>query len=92
MAKFIRIALWNANGLLQHKDEVQIFLEHNSIDILLVSETHFTDKSYFNIPQYKTYYTNHPDNTAHAGTGILIKTISAITNSQNSKKNSYKAQ
>jgi hypothetical protein len=40
---------------------------------MLISETHFTDRSYFRIPQYTTYYTNHPDNTAHAGTAILIK-------------------
>jgi hypothetical protein len=73
MAKFLKIALWNANGLLQHKDEIKIFLDHNAIDILLVSETHFTDRSYFRIPHYNAYFTNHPDNTAHAGSGILIK-------------------
>jgi exonuclease III len=42
MAKFLRIAQWNANGLAQHKGEVQLFLQQNKIDILLVSETHFT--------------------------------------------------
>ncbi|PNF38784.1 RNA-directed DNA polymerase from mobile element jockey [Cryptotermes secundus] len=73
MAKFLKIALWNANGLLQHKDEIKIFLDHNAIDILLVSETHFTDRTYLRIPHYNAYFTNHPDNTAHAGTGILIK-------------------
>ena len=40
---------------------------------MLISETHFTDRSYFNIPKYLTYSTNHPDNTAHGGTAILIK-------------------
>lgn len=40
---------------------------------MLVCETHFRDKSYFNIPQYTTYYTNHPDKTSHAGTAIIIK-------------------
>jgi exonuclease III len=44
MAKFLRIALWNANVLAQHKDEIQLFLQHNKIDILLISETHFTTK------------------------------------------------
>jgi exonuclease III len=72
MAKFLRIAHWNANGLAQHKDEVQLFLQHK-IDILLVSETHFTTKSHFRILQYNSYYTNHPDDTAHAGTAILVK-------------------
>jgi exonuclease III len=40
---------------------------------MLISETHFTDRSYFNMPKYLTYSTNHPDTTAHGGTAILIK-------------------
>lgn len=73
MSKFLRIALWNSNGMCQRKDEIQIFLQENLIDVLLVSETHFTSKSYFKIPYYNLYYTLHPDGTAHAGTAILIK-------------------
>jgi hypothetical protein len=49
-----------------------IFLKQNQIDILLVSETHFTTKTYFTIPEYKLCYTNHPDGTALGGTAILI--------------------
>jgi exonuclease III len=45
----------------------------NLTDILLVSETHFTDRSYLKIPHYNAYFTNHPDNTTHAGSGIIIK-------------------
>jgi exonuclease III len=73
MAKFIKIALWNANGLVQHKDEIKTFLDHNAIDILLVSETHFTDRTYFKIPCYNAYFTNNQDNTANDGSGILTK-------------------
>lgn len=73
MGKFLRVALWNANGLEQHKEEVKIFLINNHIDILLISETHFTQKTHFKIPNYNTYNTNHPDGTAHGGTAILIK-------------------
>jgi exonuclease III len=73
MAKFLKIALWNANGPLQHKDEIKIFLDHNAIDTLLVSETHFNDRTFFRIPYYNAYFTNHPDDTTHAGSGILIK-------------------
>jgi exonuclease III len=51
---------WNANGLAQHKGEFQLFLQQNKIDILLVSETHSTIKTHFQIPQYNTYYTNQP--------------------------------
>jgi hypothetical protein len=75
--KFFRIALRNANGLAQHKDEIQLFLQDNMIDILFISLTHFTTKSYFKIPQYNTYYTNHPDGNAHTGAAVIMtQTIS----------------
>jgi exonuclease III len=73
MAKFLRIALWNANGLIKCKEELTIFLQDQLIDIMLISETHFTDKSHLKIPGHKFYHTNYPDNTAHAGIAIIIK-------------------
>jgi exonuclease III len=73
MAKFLRIALWNANGIIKHKEELQVFLQNQLIDIMLISETHLTEKSYLKIPGYKLYHTIYPDNTAHAGPAILIK-------------------
>jgi exonuclease III len=48
-------------------------LKKNGIDILLISETHFTDKSYINIPNDKTYQINHPDGKAHGGSATIIK-------------------
>jgi exonuclease III len=73
MNKFLRIALWNAKGLLQHKDEVTLFLKEQHRDILLITETHFTAESYFKIPNFRVYSTTHPDGTSHGGTVILIK-------------------
>ena len=52
---------------------MKLFLKQNFIDILLISETHFTTKNYFSIPRYKLYNTNHPDGTVHRGTAILKK-------------------
>jgi exonuclease III len=69
----LRIAQWNANGLQQHKEEVKLFLKQNLIDILLVSETHFTHKNHYSIPGYDLCYTCHPDGTAHGDTAIVIK-------------------
>jgi hypothetical protein len=54
MAKFLKVALWNANGVLQHEDEIKIFLDHKAIDILLVSATHFTDSTFFIITSHKS--------------------------------------
>lgn len=67
------IAEWNANGILNHINEIGIFLQTNFIDILLISETHFTDRSFFRLNGYDIVMANHPDNKAHGGAAILIK-------------------
>lgn len=69
----LRIAIWNANGISNHTREVEAFLKTNFIDILLVSETHFTSRSYFRISQYDLVTANHPENRAQGGSAILIK-------------------
>lgn len=69
----LKIALWNANGLAQHKAEVQAFLTEHNIDIMLITETHFTKRNYFRINGYSFYDTKHPDAKAHGGTAVLIK-------------------
>ena len=40
---------------------------------MLISETHLTTRSYFKIPNYTIYDTQHPNGTAHGGTAILIR-------------------
>lgn len=71
--KFLTIAFWNANGLAQHSTEVKSFLNERKIDILLISETHFTSKNYLSVPNFKFYHVMHPDGTAHGGSAILIR-------------------
>ena len=39
----------------------------------LVSETHFTPKSYIKISYYTIYDTKHPIGKAHGGTAVIIK-------------------
>lgn len=49
---------------------------------MLISETHFSQKSYLKIPNYNIYDTNHPDGKAHGGTAVIIKsTIHHFENS-----------
>jgi len=57
MPALLRVVLWNANGLLNHKLELQAFLDMHKIDIALISETHFTSRTVFKIPHYTTLYT-----------------------------------
>ena len=45
-----KIAIWNANGLQQHAKELKTFIYEQNIDIMMISETHFTDKHYLRIP------------------------------------------
>jgi hypothetical protein len=52
MAQNLKIAHWNENGLGKHSQEIKSFLVNQNIDILLVSETHFTSKSFMKIPRY----------------------------------------
>ena len=49
----LKIALWNANGVTQHRLELQIFLIDYNIDIMLITETHFTinEKKYSRLRQ-----------------------------------------
>ena len=69
----MRIALWNANGLTQHKFKLELFLKQQQIDVMLISETHFIDKNYLKIHGYNIYHTQHPNGKAHGVTGIIIK-------------------
>uniref|UniRef100_A0A2S2P698 Putative RNA-directed DNA polymerase n=1 Tax=Schizaphis graminum TaxID=13262 RepID=A0A2S2P698_SCHGA len=67
------ILLFNANGLKNHQNELQVVLQEKRIDIALISETHFTKYSHIPITGYNLLKTNHPDNTAHGGAAIYIK-------------------
>lgn len=67
------IFLFNSNGLKNLSNELQIVLQDKRIDIVLISETHFTKYSNILIPGYQLLKTNHPDNTAHGGTAIYFK-------------------
>jgi exonuclease III len=69
----LQLALWNANGLHQHAEELKTFLHLRNIDIMLIAETDFTDKSYLRLPNYNVYHANHPAGTARGGSAIVIK-------------------
>jgi exonuclease III len=66
-------ALWNANELTQHAEEPCNFISDHNKDVMLISETHFTDKNYFKLPFHSVYHTNHLAGTAHGGSAIILK-------------------
>ena len=71
MTDLLKIAVWNANGLRQHAQELKLFIQTFHIDILLVAETHFTARSYIKTPNYTIYHNSHPDESAHGGTAVI---------------------
>ena len=81
----MNIATWNSNGLASRSHELKTFLKSENIDIMLISETHFTKKNYLKIYNYNIYTTNHPDAKAHGGTANIIKyNIEHFENTQTS--------
>lgn len=64
---------WNANGLNERAQELEIFLRMKNIDIALISETHFTNKSHIKIKGFDAHWTNHPSERARGGSAIIIK-------------------
>lgn len=73
MAEELRILHWNANGLLQHQQEMLFTLNNQKIDICLISETHFTKQTYIKLRGYQIYQALHPRNTASGGAAIIVK-------------------
>ena len=72
MTTSLKIAQWNANGLSHHQLELISFIKNHCIDIVLISETHFTIKSAMTIPGYVIYDTKHPSGRAHGGTAVIV--------------------
>lgn len=75
--KSFLILQFNANKMKNHIHELETVLINIRIDIALIMETHFTEYSDIYISRHKLIKTNYPDNTAHGGVVILVK--SSIT-------------
>jgi exonuclease III len=71
--KFLQLALWNANSMTQHTEELKTFISLHNIDVMLISETHFTEESFLKLPIYIIYHTNHPATIAGGGSAVIIK-------------------
>lgn len=56
----VRLATWNANGIIQYREELQVFLDTHNIDICLISETHFDNQSFIKFKEYRVYSSKHP--------------------------------
>jgi len=64
----LKTVLWNANGLVHHAEEVKAYIQNQKADIIVISETYFTMKSYIKVPKYTIYDTQQSGGTAYGGT------------------------
>jgi len=67
------ILQFNATGLKKHALELETILNNKRIDNAQITNTYFTKHTTLFIPGYKLIKTNHPDNTAHDGVAIFVK-------------------
>jgi exonuclease III len=64
MGGMLRVLEWNVNGLQQKRQQLQLFLDEQEIDVCLLAETHLTKETYIKVKGYEVYHTVHPQNTA----------------------------
>lgn len=68
----LSIVSWNANSVLNKRQEVPVFLQDYQIDILLLQETFLRPCHSWKIPNYSIYRTDRT-NGPGGGTAIIIK-------------------
>ena len=52
-----KLAVWNADGVVQHFQEIKAFIQEKNIDIMLMPAKNLTDKNFVNVPNFYIYGT-----------------------------------
>nr|CAD7401791.1 unnamed protein product [Timema poppensis] len=68
----LRILIWNANGILHQKYELEELLETYGIDLALICETHLKTNQRLNITGHNIYRTDR-EHGKGGGTAVIIK-------------------
>lgn len=90
--KDLRIAIWNANGVLNKRQELEIFLSTQHIDVCLISETHLTNQSYLKIKGYTVYHTTHPATKQEAVVQLSLRNTLTTTKNATYKGQKFNSQ
>lgn len=69
----LKLMIWNAQGIKNKIHEFFYFLQNNSIEISLVSETHLSSIVSCSHPEYLTYRLDRDDGHRAGGVAIFIK-------------------
>ena len=68
----LRLAILNVNGAQFHKNDIITLLNSQSLDVLLLNETHFNDNNVFKVKNYNIYRADHPTGKARGGSAVII--------------------
>ena len=69
----LKFMTWNANGLLNQRNEFIHFLQIHDIDVAAITETHLIPSKTIKIPRYRCYRYDRPTHYAAGGVAIIIK-------------------
>lgn len=72
-SKLIKLAVWNANGIRNKINEVEIFLNNYNIDIIIITETKLQATDKIKIRNYSVHKYDRNDPVPGGGVAILIK-------------------
>jgi hypothetical protein len=70
---FLKICFYNARSILPQINELQHFLHHHNIDIMLLNETFLKPTNKFSFPNYTIHRNDRPPPNTCGGTAIIIK-------------------
>jgi exonuclease III len=70
----LKIATWNANGLLGKLQDLKVFLKMHDTDILTISETKLLNSDNVKIEGYNILRKQRDTNTRGGGVAIILKT------------------
>jgi hypothetical protein len=71
VAKALRLACWNADGVRGRKLELEHFLSQHGVDICLLTETRLREREVFRLPNYVCHRTDRP--AGGGGTAIMVR-------------------
>jgi exonuclease III len=84
MATFLQLALWNANSLTLHTEELKTFISSRNNDVTLISETHFNEKKLSKTSQLSSMAKKSKTNRVLIITAETVSCYSVRYHSQNS--------
>lgn len=64
---------WNANGILNKFEEMQILVNENHPAVICLQETRLRQQQGFSLRGYRGYRSDDPDDRAHHGLAILVE-------------------